>query len=72
MRHSLSLQEGGAVVTGHIIHALTRYMCPVFSSWTFLTACHNRIKNIKSSMARRIPVENLLRQNVGSIINCLQ
>ena len=29
-------------------------------------------KGIKSSMARSLPVENLLPQNVGSIINNLQ
>ena len=28
--------------------------------------------NLKSSMARSLPVENLLPQNVGSIINYLQ
>ena len=31
-----------------------------------------RAKRVKSSMARSLPVENLLPQNVGSIINCLQ
>ena len=29
-------------------------------------------KKVKSSMARSLPVENLLPQNVGSIINYLQ
>ena len=29
-------------------------------------------KKVKSSMARSLPVENLLSQNVGSIINYLQ
>ena len=29
-------------------------------------------EKVKSSMARSFPVENLLPQNVGSIINCLQ
>ena len=29
-------------------------------------------KNVKSSMAKSLPVENLLPQNVGSIINYLQ
>ena len=31
-----------------------------------------RCKKAKSSMARSLPVENLLPQNVGSIINYLQ
>ena len=31
-----------------------------------------RVKKVKSSMARSLPVENLLPQNVGSIINYLQ
>ena len=30
------------------------------------------IKKVKSSMAKSLPVENLLPQNVGSIINYLQ
>ena len=30
------------------------------------------LKKVKSSMAKRLPVENLLPQNVGSIINYLQ
>ena len=30
------------------------------------------IKNVKSTSAKSIPVENLLPQNVGSIINYLQ
>ena len=30
------------------------------------------VKKVKSSMARSLPVENLLPQNVGSIINYLQ
>ena len=30
------------------------------------------LKKVKSSMARSLPVENLLPQNVGSIINYLQ
>ena len=29
-------------------------------------------KKVKSSMAKSLPVENLLPQNVGSIINYLQ
>ena len=33
--------------------------------------CPNKVK-VKSSMARSLPVENLLPQNVGSIINYLQ
>ena len=32
---------------------------------------HREVK-VKSSMARSLPVENLLPQNVGSIINYLQ
>ena len=31
-----------------------------------------RLVKVKSSMARSLPVENLLPQNVGSIINYLQ
>ena len=31
-----------------------------------------RDKKVKSSIARNLPVENLLPQNVGSIINYLQ
>ena len=35
--------------------------------------CRNRkVKKVKSSMAKSLPVENLLPQNVGSIINYLQ
>ena len=30
------------------------------------------VKKVKSSMTRSLPVENLLPQNVGSIINNLQ
>ena len=30
------------------------------------------VKKVKSSMARSLPVENLLPQNVGSIVNYLQ
>ena len=30
------------------------------------------LKRVKSSMARSLPVENLLPQNVGSVINYLQ
>ena len=33
---------------------------------------HGKGKKVKSSMARSLPVENLLPQNVGSIINYLQ
>ena len=33
---------------------------------------HLRSKKVKSSMARSLPVENILPQNVGSIINYLQ
>ena len=36
------------------------------------TVLGNTKKKVKSSMARSLPVENLLPQNVGSIINCLQ
>ena len=36
---------------------------------SFLFVCK---KKVKSSMARSLPVENLLPQNVGSIINYLQ
>ena len=33
---------------------------------------HNKEKKVESSMARSLPVENLLPQNVGSIISYLQ
>ena len=33
---------------------------------------YRKVKKVKSSMARSLPVENLLPQNVGSIINYLQ
>ena len=34
--------------------------------------CLLKKKKVKSSMAKSLPVENLLPQNVGSIINYLQ
>ena len=37
-----------------------------------LTCCNISKVKVKSSMARSLPVENLLPQNVGSIINYLQ
>ena len=37
-----------------------------------LTSRADKVKKVKSSMARSLPVENLLSQNVGSIINYLQ
>ena len=41
------------------------------NSWS--SECEvNTIKMVKSSMARSLPVENLLPQNVGPIINYLQ
>ena len=39
---------------------------------TFSTSVLKRIKMVKSSIARILPVENLLPQNAGSIINYLQ
>ena len=47
----------------------------IASAWmsdsTTLRTSHYKVK-VKSSMARSLPVENLLPQNVGSIINYLQ
>ena len=39
---------------------------------TILTVIFFKLKKVKSSTARSLPVENLLSQNVGSIINYLQ
>ena len=37
-----------------------------------LNVIYGTVKKVKSSMAKSLPVENLLPQNVGSIINYLQ
>ena len=42
-----------------------------FSIAQVLVGLRKQVK-VKSSMARSLPVENLLPQNVGSIINYLQ
>ena len=44
-------------------------VCVIACEHTYIPS---RNKNVKSSMARSLPVENLLPQNVGSIINYLQ
>ena len=47
--------------------------CPVFENVLTVMKKKNLIKvKVKSSMARSLPEENLLPQNVGSIINYLQ
>ena len=40
--------------------------------WAGLHCTNSKFKYVKSSMARSLPVENLLPQNVGSLINYLQ
>ena len=48
----------------------------IFIWYDIMISCANifneYVSNVKSFMARSLPVENLLPQNVGSIINYLQ
>ena len=51
----------------------TRYSCEVKGCNTMpVCGCRTQPLLIKTSMARSLPEENLLRQNMGSIINYLQ
>ena len=45
---------------------------PVYNCGSQLNGNRQEHIKVKSSMARSLPVENLLPQNVGSIINYLQ
>ena len=49
-------------------NALINVTESIYSSNSYI----RKVKKVKSSMAKSLPVENLLPQNVGSIINYLQ
>ena len=68
----LNFLEG--IVLGFCLLDTDNALCSmswVFSGFYFVPHCAIIVQS-KSSMARSLPVENLLPQNVGSIINCLQ
>ena len=72
--HWKSSQNSHHHSTGHV--HLTTAAITAQQRWSHLHLCYQRYivskKKVKSSMARSLPVENLLPQNVGSIINNLQ
>ena len=65
-----------SVCTGFCVHQRTQLssVCTGFCvhQGTLIYSVYTGKKKVKSSMAKSLPVENLLPQNVGSIINYLQ
>ena len=69
----------GLVAVGGLCVPQDKWQWPMCAAGLVIVAyvCHrtsdSKVKvKVKSSMARSLPVENLLPQNVGSIINYLQ
>ena len=63
-------------IGGSVLSILTQFLSNR-SRHIMVDGCQSKLVDVsgvkvKSSMARSLPVENLLPQNVGSIINYLQ